>query len=59
MVSEKKARPVVVTTAHRGVFFGYATDTDGETIRMEQSRLCVYWSTATATAPAPMWSAKR
>lgn len=39
-----KERPVVITTAHRGVFFGYATDTDGETIKLVRSRLCVYWS---------------
>lgn len=37
-------RAVVVTTAHRGVFFGYATDVDGETIALKRSRLCVYWS---------------
>lgn len=37
-------RPVVVTTAHRGVFFGYATDTDGEHIALKRSRLCVYWT---------------
>lgn len=38
------ARPVVVTTAHRGVFFGYATNTDGETIALTKARLCLYWS---------------
>jgi len=37
-------RPVVVTTAHRGVFFGYATETDGETVKLKRGRLCVYWS---------------
>jgi hypothetical protein len=37
-------RPVIVTTAHRGVFFGYATDVDGETISLKRARLCVYWS---------------
>ena len=37
-------RPVVVTTAHRGVFFGYATDTSGDTIKLARARLCVYWS---------------
>jgi hypothetical protein len=37
-------RAVLVTTAHRGVFFGYATDTEGETIALKRSRLCVYWS---------------
>lgn len=39
-----KERPVIVTTAHRGVFFGYAEDTDGETIYLKRSRLCIYWS---------------
>lgn len=37
-------RPVIVTTAHRWVFFGYATDTTGETIALKRARLCVYWS---------------
>ncbi len=41
---KKKERPVIVTTAHRGVFFGYATDTEGETITLKRSRLCLYWS---------------
>ena len=39
-----RERAVIVTTAHRGVFFGYATDTEGETITLKKSRLCVYWS---------------
>lgn len=42
--SEVAERPVIVTTAHRGVFFGYAKDTEGETIKLARSRLCVYWS---------------
>jgi hypothetical protein len=37
-------RAVLVTTAHRGVFFGYAGDTDGDTIKLRAARLCVYWS---------------
>lgn len=37
-------RAVMVTTAHRGVFFGYATATDGETIALKRARLCLYWS---------------
>jgi hypothetical protein len=48
MTTKKKAsskgRPVIVTTAHRGVFFGYADKTDGETIALRHARLCVYWS---------------
>jgi hypothetical protein len=39
-----KERAVIVTTAHRGVFFGYAVKTDGETISLKKARLCVYWS---------------
>jgi Domain of unknown function (DUF6948) len=39
-----KERAVVVTTAHRGVFFGYASDTSGETIKLRAARLCIYWS---------------
>ena len=30
MSSKKTERPVIVTTEHRGVFFGYATDTSGD-----------------------------
>ena len=37
-------RPVLVTTAHRGVFFGYSDNTDGETIKLLRARCCVYWS---------------
>lgn len=40
----KKKTAVLVTTAHRGVFFGYATKVDGETIKLKRARLCVYWS---------------
>lgn len=37
-------RPVLVTTAHRGVFFGYASKTEGETIKLSRARNCIYWS---------------
>lgn len=39
-----KERAVLVTTAHRGVFFGYASETGGETIKLRAARLCVSWS---------------
>jgi len=39
-------RAVLVTTAHRGVFFGYTSDVSGATIKLRAGRLCVYWSTA-------------
>jgi hypothetical protein len=37
-------RAVLVTTANRGVFFGYAAKTDGSTIKLERARNCIYWS---------------
>lgn len=40
----KKERPVIVTTEFKGVFFGYAADTDGDTISLTRSRNCLYWS---------------
>ena len=40
----KDERAVIVTTAHRGVFFGYATSTDGDEIALRRARLCLYWS---------------
>lgn len=42
----KKERAVLVTTAHRGVFFGYATSTDGAIIALRAARNCIYWSSA-------------
>jgi hypothetical protein len=41
-----KPRPVLVTTEHRGVFFGYAVRTDGPTIKLKSARLCLYWEQA-------------
>lgn len=43
-MAKKAERPVVVTTEHRGVFFGYASDTSGDPITLKRARLCVYWS---------------
>lgn len=42
--TEPQKQAVIVTTAHRGVFFGYATDITGAQIALTQARLCVYWS---------------
>lgn len=38
-------RAVMVTTAHKGVFFGYAQDTSGATIKLRAARNCIYWTT--------------
>lgn len=43
MASPRKV-PVVVTTKHKGVFFGYGTPSQEQTIRIERARMCVYWS---------------
>lgn len=42
--SDKAERFVLVTTEYRGVFAGYATDVDGETITLREGRNCLYWS---------------
>lgn len=43
-MEKAKERAVLVTTAYKGVFFGYATDTSGESIHLRAARLCVYWT---------------
>lgn len=37
-------KALLVTTAHKGVFFGYGTPTTESTIRLERARMCVYWT---------------
>ena len=39
-------RAVMVTTSHGGVFFGYATKTDGTIIKLRRARNCISWPTA-------------
>lgn len=41
---QSKERPVIVTTARRGVFFGYSDYTEGDTIKLRNARNCLYWS---------------
>ena len=43
MTTKTKERFVLVTTVHKGVFAGYATKTDGETIKLRSARNCLYW----------------
>lgn len=42
--SNVKERAVLVTTAHRGVFFGYASDTEGKSIKLRAARNCLRWA---------------
>ena len=43
LADKSEERAVLVTTAHRGVFFGYATETSGSTIKLRAARNCIYW----------------
>lgn len=36
--------PLLVTTEHKGVFFGYGHITQDKIIRLENARMCVYWA---------------
>ena len=40
---DKKA--VLVTTAHRGVFFGFLESRDGNSVVLSQARCAIKWST--------------
>ena len=39
------ARPVIVCTEYRGVFFGYAEDTSGDVIHLKDARMAIRWGT--------------
>lgn len=43
MATKKSERAVLVTTKHRGVFFGYASDTSGDAIKLRAARCCIQW----------------
>lgn len=45
MNTRKKLRPVIVCTEFKGVFFGYAADTTGDTIHLKAARMAIYWGT--------------
>lgn len=38
-------RPVIVCTSHRGVFFGYASDTSGDKINLRGARMAIAFGT--------------
>ncbi len=39
------SRPVIICTEHRGVFFGYADDTNGNTIHLKNARMAITFGT--------------
>jgi len=46
MTKSSKEKAVLVTTEFRGVFFGYATKTDGDVIKLRSARNCIYWDSS-------------
>lgn len=44
--AQKKERYILVTTEHRGVFAGFASDTAGDAIKLREGRNCIYWSSS-------------
>jgi hypothetical protein len=48
MATKKTGRPVLVTTEHRGVFFGYLIgDPSPEKVTLDRARNITYWDQAT------------
>jgi hypothetical protein len=45
VVTKNIERPVIICTEHRGVFFGYATDTTGKDVFLKRARMAIYWGT--------------
>ena len=42
-----KGKPVLVTTEHRGVFFGYMSEDNAPAdVALTHARLCLYWDTS-------------
>jgi hypothetical protein len=39
----KREIAVLVTTSHKGVFFGYTKNTKGTIIKLRAARNCLYW----------------
>ena len=44
-MAKGKLRPVIVCTEYKGVFFGYAEDTEGDKINLKNARMAIYWAT--------------
>ena len=43
-MTENEKKRVLVTTSHRGVFFGKLVEDNGKTVTLEGCRNCLYWS---------------
>ena len=38
-------RYVIICTEYKGVFAGFATDTSGDVVTLEEARCAIYWAT--------------
>lgn len=47
MTKKSTERAVLVTTTHRGVFFGYLKSRNGDSVTLRAARNCLYWDKAT------------
>lgn len=45
MTTRDNERPVIVCTEYRGVFFGYAQDTSGDTVHLRKARMAIRFGT--------------
>lgn len=45
MTKKVAERPVIVCTELKGVFFGYASATDGDRVSLRAARMAIYWGT--------------
>lgn len=49
MAAKKSGKPVLVTTKHKGVFFGYVpkdTKSSNAPLKLTRARMCIRWSSA-------------
>lgn len=46
MAKKLAERPVIVCTEHRGVFFGYASDTTGASVFLKKARMAIRFGTS-------------
>jgi hypothetical protein len=44
-VKPVQERPVIVCTAHKGVFYGRAADTSGDVVHLRGARMAIYFGT--------------
>lgn len=44
-MTKLQERPVIVCTTYKGVFFGYATNTKGDSIFLRGARMAICWGT--------------